>query len=167
MQAQPIRRTAFVLVAVSSVALASGCGSDVPEDLSLVSAKPEIVLNDAPPKGASVGDVETFHASVTDDGKAAGELYGSKLLVALPGTGGAPEGSARYQNQMTFVLEDGSITVQGVQDLPVNQGKRPGSGASETRAVTGGTGEYEGVSGTVKATTQADGSRTQQFSFDR
>jgi hypothetical protein len=132
----------------------------------VVSAKPTITQIDTGASGSSAGDYSVFSAAVTKDGQPYGSLYGQKLLVAEPGQAGAPDGLGRYENHLEFDLPDGTITVTGLQyyttdgsipDIALTQG--------EDRAIVGGTGAYEGARGVLRSTTNADGTRTQDFDF--
>ena len=136
--------------------------------LSLVSGKPELSDVDTGAPGPSVGDYVAFNAELLEGGQHVGWLYGTKTLVALPGERGASAESGRFLNVLTFDLADGTITVQGVQDTALVGDAthfKVGLSTEDERAITGGTGTYEGVSGYVKAETQADGSRVQVFHF--
>jgi len=142
----------------------SGCGgSSVPADLTLVSAPPIGTAVDNGPAGPSAGDLLVFRATVTKDGKPFGYLYGTKVLVALPGQSGAPKNFGRYQNQLNFVLPDGEITITGTQDYPMSLSGKLVPVA--TRAISGGTGAYAGVTGVLVSTEAKGEFRSQQFDF--
>ena len=68
-----------------------GCGSsDVPDDFTAISSRPDPNLVDTGEVGSGPGDYEIFHVSVQKDGKPFGHLYGLKLEVAEPPVPGAP-----------------------------------------------------------------------------
>lgn len=163
----PRRTTSLIAAGVASVAigLLAGCGSSGIPDLTLASQPPVGTTVDTGAAGDSIGDILVFNATVTKDGKPFGRLYGTKLLVALPGQDGALKGIGLHQNQLTFVLSDGTIQVGGVQDYPVG-GAKGKKVPPATRPITGGTGAYAGASG-VLTTTELDagGDRQQQFDF--
>ena len=153
-------------VAIASAVLLTGCASSGIKDLTLVSRPPVGTTVDNGAPGDSIGDILVFTAEVTKDGQPFGHLFGTKLLVAMPGQNGAPEDMGIHQNQLTFVLPDGTIQVGGVQDYPVG-GAKPGDKVPvATRPITGGTGAYAGASGVLTTTETGDaGDRTQQFDF--
>lgn len=161
---------------IAPIALAAcGGGSDWHpklKDLRLVSAPPKSVDLDLGEPGPSVGDITTFRAELSKDGVPVGYLYGTKTLVALPGTDGAPEGQAYFLNNITFVLEDGTFSVGGIQPLqvtgdathPYAAGNPKGDAVAE-RAITGGTGAYVGAAGAVRTSAGEGGSRNQEIDF--
>lgn len=153
-------------LAAVTLAACSGSSATAPSNFTMTTAKPDLTMVDVGDAGPSIGDYQVFHAVGTKDGEPFGHLYGLKLEVALPGQEGAPEGLGLFQNQLTFVLPDGDIVVEGVQyytqdgsipDITINEG--------ETRAIVGGTGAYAGARGTVLTTAQEDGTRMQEFTF--
>ena len=108
--------------------------------LTSVQAKGAERSIDAPPRGDSVGDRFVF-ASTLRDGKAlAGRMEGDCLAVDLKYEG--------LQCTLTAVLADGSITLQGAS----LSRRVPGASApsADVYAITGGTGAYVGVSGTMR-----------------
>lgn len=156
---------ALAAVGTAATLVLSGCGgSSVPADLSLVSAPP----NGGPVNGETapaLGQTLVFRAAVTNGGKPFGYLYGTKVLVAMPGEFGAPKDAGVYQNDLDFVLPDGEITVTGTQLYPLTglhstKGVRPA-----VRAISGGTGAYTGVTGTLTSMMLTGGYRTQVFHF--
>ena len=143
----------------------SGCGSSssVPADITLVSAPPD----GGPAAGqetVALGQTLVFRATVTMDGKPYGHLYGTKVLVAMPGEYGAPKTEAIYQNILNFVLPDGEITVTGTQVYPLD-GLSAAKVAPAVRAISGGTGAYAGVTGVLTSTQTTGRSRKQVFDF--
>lgn len=161
-------RKALASIAVLGLAAAlplAGCGgSSVPADFTASSTPPVGTTIDTGPAGPSVGDTLVFHARVLKDGKPFGYVYGTKVLVAMPGEFGAPKGFGRYQNQLSFVLPDGEITVTGTQDHPTS-GLMSAGVPVATRAISGGTGAYAGVTGVQVSTQVAGKGRTLQFDF--
>lgn len=162
------RGTSLAVACAAALAVAlplAGCGSStsVPADLTLESAPP----NGGPAAGQetpALGQELVFRAKVTRDGEPFGYLYGTKLLVAMPGEYGAPEDGAIFQNTLNFVLPDGEITVTGTQVYPLE-----GLGSQEvkpaTRAISGGTGVYAGVTGVLTSTQTTGKARKQVFDF--
>ena len=167
-----MRALVIAAAGVTAVGLLAGCStgsgsaSSKPADFTVTSAKPTLTLIDVGDRGASVGDYSTFSAAVSKDGQAFGVLYGLKLLVAMPGTNGIADGFGRYQNQLTFDLPDGTISVAGVQFYTLD-GSIPQTSLTEgeDRSVVGGTGAYAGARGTVHTTSDAGGTRKQEFHF--
>jgi len=154
-------------VALAALTLA-GCAnsSASPTNFTLITSKPTVTQVDTGDPGNSPGDYQVFSAAATKDGQAFGNLYGLKLEVALPGKAGAPEGLGLFQNQLTFVLPDGDISVLGVQyHSPDGSLPTSASADGETRAIVGGTGAYAGARGTLVSTAQEDGTRVQEFTF--
>ena len=156
------------IVAASAALLISGCGDDEPQDFEAISAAPSPNMVDTGDPGPSLGDYEVFHVSVQKDGKPFGDLYGSKLAVAEPPVEGAPgKDLGLFQNQLTFVLPDGTISIAGVQYFTTD-GSIPkySENDGEYRSIIGGTGAYAGATGVLHTTARPDGSRIQEFDFD-
>jgi hypothetical protein len=95
---------------------------------------------DAAPRGESVGDRFVFASTLRRSGAMAGRMEGDCLAVDKKFEG--------LQCTLTAVLADGSITLQGAS---LNK-RIPGAAASsgDVYAVTGGTGAYLGVKGTMR-----------------
>jgi hypothetical protein len=170
------RRNALFLVLGLSVplAVATSCSStktdaSSPISLDLVSGPPKTVLIDNGQSGPSIGDVDAFSADVTRGGKPFGTLYGTKTLVALAGEHGVPAGLGLFQNQLTFVLPDGTITVTGVQYYQLDTSNQAAVDAVRNlptvRSVVGGTGAYAGARGVMTTSLDHAGSREQHFAF--
>lgn len=156
---------ALALIGLAAALPLAGCGgSSVPADFTISTTPPVGSAVDTGPAGSSVGDMMVFHARVLKDGKPFGYVYGTKILVAMPGEFGAPKGLGRFQNQLSFVLPDGEITVTGTQDHPLGGLSSTGVPVA-TRAISGGTGAYAGVTGVLVSTQVAGRGRTQQFDF--
>lgn len=177
MNRQTFARPSSLAAAVLAIALGTGalaaCSSDSNDAtgantthvLDLVSGTPDTVKSDLGEPGPSVGDLSAFSATVTKDGKAFGRLVGTKILVVLPDT----DGVGTYQNQLTFILDDGTISVAGVQSYPVDTNnaaavKKVIEGTTQ-RAIVGGTGAYAGAHGVLTTAPQVDGSRNQHFEY--
>jgi hypothetical protein len=94
---------------------------------------------DAPPKGPSVGDRWLLASTLRRAGKTAGRLEGD--CVGVDKTFGV------LQCSVVVILPDGRLTLQGA-----SVSKRiPGvGGIGEQYAITGGTGAYEGATGTMR-----------------
>lgn len=166
--------TALALTGLVALGALTACSKDSKDAassessaivLDLVSGAPNTVKSDLGEPGPSVGDLSAFNADVTKDGKAFGRLVGTKILVVLPGE----DGVGTFQNQLTFVLDDGTITVTGVQPYPVDpnnaaavQKVREGT---THRAIVGGTGAYAGARGVLTTSEEKDGGRTQHFEY--
>lgn len=170
----PARITAALaltgLVGIGALTSCSGDSSDAKSTnktlvLDLVSGKPNTVKSDLGEPGPSIGDLSTFNADVTKDGKAFGHLVGTKILVVLPGE----DGVGTYQNQLTFVLDDGTITITGVQPYPVDPNNAAAVAkvreGTTQRSIVGGTGAYAGARGVLTTSEEKDGARTQHFEY--
>jgi hypothetical protein len=168
------KRTAFLSMAtagaLATVGLLAGCSSDDSglDEFTVVSAKPDQTLIDTGKGDYSLGDYTVFSAPVTKDGDGFGTLYGTKLAVAEPPVDSAPSSDlGLFQNQLSFVLPDGTISINGVQYFTVDGSiPDPSLGEGEVRAIVGGTGAYAGASGTLKTTARPDGTRQQEFDFE-
>jgi hypothetical protein len=175
-----VRRNSLLLLLGLSlpVAALTGCSSDKAETadngtssvtLDLISSPPKTVFVDNGESGPSIGDVDAFSATVTRDGEAFGSLFGTKTLVALPGEHNVPDGLGLFQNQLTFVLSDGTITVTGVQYFPLDTNNAVAvetvKNLATTRSVVGGTGAYAGASGVLQTSIDQAGGRVQHFEF--
>ena len=101
---------------------------------------PPLVRSKRSPETA--GDELIVRSTVkgTDDGT-------RYLMCAVARTGGSVE-TALYSCQVTYNLAGGTITAATVA--------RVGSGATVTAAITGGTGAYDGTSGTVSSKSGTD-----------
>lgn len=165
------RKAISVLSGIATVAVAlviGGCGSDGPQDFTAISSTPDPNSVDTGTPGPSLGDYEVFHVTVTKDGKPFGDLYGTKLAVAEPPVKGAPgKDLGLFQNQLTFVLPDGNISIAGVQYFTTD-GTIPkySENGGEYRSIIGGTGAYAGATGVLHTTARPDGTRIQEFDFD-
>lgn len=156
--------------ALATVGLLAGCSSDDsgPEDFTVTSAKPDQTLIDNGKSGYSLGDYNVFSAPVTKEGEDFGSLFGTKIAIAEPPVKDAPSNDlGLFQNQLTFVLPDGTISIAGVQYFTIDGSiPDPSLGEGEVRAIVGGTGAYAGASGTLKTTARPDGTRQQEFDFE-
>lgn len=164
-----IRLALAITLGCSMVAfLVGGCGDGGPEDFTAISSAPAPNSVDTGDPGPSLGDYEVFHVTVQKEGKRFGDLYGSKLAVAEPPVEGAPSKDlGLFQNQLTFVLPNGTISIAGVQYFTFDGSiPRYSENAGEYRAIVGGTGAYAGASGELHTTARPDGSRIQEFDFD-
>lgn len=77
-----VKAVAITLMDVSALVLSGCSSSSAPDDLSVVSGKPNITQIDTGAAGSSVGNYSVFDAAVTKDGQPFGVLYGQKLIVA-------------------------------------------------------------------------------------
>jgi hypothetical protein len=96
---------------------------------------------DTRPKGPSVGDRWLLASTLRQAGKVAGRLEGD--CVGVDKTFGV------LQCSVVVILPDGRLTLQGA-----SVSKRiPGvGGTGEEYAITGGTGAYQGATGTMRRT---------------
>ncbi len=135
--------------------------------LTLVSSKPDMTYVDVGPKGSSIGDYQIFSAGVRKNDEPFGMIYGLKLELTRPGAPSEPEGMSLFQNQITFMLPDGTISITGVQHYATD-GSIPGKSLEEgeTRSIVGGTGAYVGARGTVRTTARLDGTRLHELDFE-
>jgi hypothetical protein len=148
---------------------AAGGASSSIADFELQSAAPVISGVDVGATGPSAGDTEVFTAAISNDSKPFGTLVGTKVLLELGGQNSIPTGLGLFQNQLTFRLPSGDITVIGVQQFPLDTADRAAfaemAKTATVRAISGGTGEYVGARGEVTSVPQSDGGRVQKFHF--
>jgi hypothetical protein len=96
---------------------------------------------DARPKGPSVGDRWLLSSTLRQTGKVAGRLEGDCV--------GIDQRFEVLQCSVVVILPDGRLTLQGAY---ANK-KIPGVGGThEEYAITGGTGVYEGATGSMRRT---------------
>ncbi len=94
-------------------------------------------------------------------GKKVGVLVGHQERFDVQATGRDVETRMRT---LVFDLRGGQIVAQGVAVYPVGEGRfRPGK--AFRIAITGGTGEYAGVSGELVSILNKDGTYRQKFRF--
>jgi hypothetical protein len=138
-------------------------------DFELQSAAPVISSVDVGATGPSAGDTEVFTAAISNDSTPFGTLVGTKVLLELGGQNSIPTGLGLFQNQLTFRLPGGDITVLGVQQFPLDTTDTAAfaemAKTATVRAISGGTGEYVGARGEVTSVPQPNGGRLQQFHF--
>ncbi len=138
-------------------------------DFELQSAAPVISSVDVGAAGPSAGDIEVFTAAISNDGQPSGTLVGTKMLLELGGQDSIPSGLGLFQNQLTFRLPGGDITVLGVQQFPLDTSDTAAfaemAKTPTVRAITGGTGQYVGARGELTSVPQASGGRLQKFHF--
>ena len=109
--------------------------------------------------GISAGDVRMGRYELfTEDEESAGTMYFSSMV--MPHTKGAPQllGSA------LFNLDEGSITDSLVYELPDPANTNETPTGEVVAVITGGSGEYRNVAGTV-TTSEAEGDLRKVF-FD-
>lgn len=155
-------------VGIAGLLIVAGCAGGGPSDFSVISAKPDQTLVDTGKGKYSVGDYNVFSAPVTRDGDDFGSLFGTKIAVAAPPVKDAPaDDLGLFQNQLSFVFPDGTISITGVQYYTTDGSiPDPSLNKGEVRSIVGGTGAYSGVSGTLKTTARPDGTRLQEFDFE-
>ena len=136
---------AFVLGAASA-----SSGIAAPTEITVIEHDTTDKVVDIGKKGDSTGDVFTFHNAVydeTDTTKVGGDNGMCVRENPKKGT---------WECWWTTTLAEGQITVEG----PYSD-----TAATSTFAVTGGTGLYENVRGTMLGTTNADGHFVSAFSL--
>ena len=135
--------------------------------LVVTQAVPELTPVDVDPAGPSVGDRLEFTATLSIDGKPAGELNGV-LTVQTPGKS---DGNSVVKEQrtgtLTFQLSAAdSLTVNGTSKYQPNK-KEMEVGDPQVRSITGGTGAYAGAKGSVSTVHNADGTYTHTFTIEQ
>ena len=160
-------RVASGLLCCGLIGVPLACANQGVMHLTLTTAPPDITNVDVGPNGPSIGDYQVFSAGVEKDSEPFGMLYGLKLQATPPGAASVPEGMAVFQNQLTLMLPDGTISVTGVQVYPTS-GSIAGTSLEEgvTRSIVGGTEAYAGARGTIRTTARPDGTRLQELDFD-
>ncbi|MGH3540811.1 MAG: hypothetical protein ACRDTO_00300 [Mycobacterium sp.] len=145
----------------------AGCGGGSTESsLTVYEDPPTSNPVDVGGRGNSPGDSYYFFAGLRDQpgGALIGELYGSNTLVKPP-VPSKPDAEQRA-TLLFFVLgnRQDQIVVAGVPDYPPNA---PEFNPNQPvlRAVLGGTGKYNGVSGQLTSIRNSDGSYKQEFSL--
>jgi hypothetical protein len=96
---------------------------------------------DLPPKGPSAGDRVALSSTLHQPGKVAGRLEGDCAWV--------DQTFEVLQCSVVVILPDGRLTLQGAH---ANKKIPRIGGTQEEYAVTGGTGAYEGATGTMRRT---------------
>ena len=164
-------RTARALTAVPFVALSlisAGCQArSTAMDFTLVSPAPKIAGRadysvDLDPKGASPGDLSTWYATLTRDGKPAGHITGLRIVANLPNDiVGDPDSDERL-TLINYAQPDGTIVVAGQAPYPIGaESLKPLEPV--VRPVIGGTKAYLGARGEVTTTRQPDNTLVHQF----
>jgi hypothetical protein len=152
---QDMKRTAVGLAAVAALGVAvviPAVGqSQTQRTITLTSSTQSVKLVDLPPRGkSSGGDVLV---SVSRLKNQAGKRVGTSHLNCNVTQGSRSFEGATYECAGVNRLSDGTIAFSGVAKL--------GSAKVITVAVTGGTGAYEGASGTLVNTSTGDTTSTQ------
>ncbi len=140
-----------VAATVTAVVFAASGGAQQPGERTIVLVQREGKVNlvDNPPKaktgaGISAGDIFVFASkSFSQENNA---RVGTSHGVCVATLGGKDFAQASFYCTGTFVLKDGDIAWAWA-------GKQ---GRVATLAITGGTGAYEGASGTVKNEDRSD-----------
>ena len=152
---------------VTPLLLFTACGSDgtAAESTTLVVTQqaPTLVDIDLATEGKTVGDLLAFTAPITAEGGITGNLIGQLVTIDLadPATGDVVE--ERLGN-LVFDFADGTLVVAGGTEYPASE-REMQAGQPQTRAVTGGTGEYIGSRGEVTTERNADGTYTHTFTL--
>ncbi len=143
---KPLLLAAAATVALAGSTLIGSAGAQTtPATLELVQLERDVrggFVDNPPRRRESAGDVFTVRGPVRDAaGRAAGRATAAFTQTAKRSALGAA----------TFVLSGGQLMIAGVVD-----------GGTDTLAVVGGTGAYEGATGSVRIT---EGRRRTVFSF--
>lgn len=140
-------------------------GNGKSSTLVVEQAAPTLNPVDVDPPGPSVGDRLEFTASLTIDGKPAGELVGVLTTQKV----GKDDGTAVVKEErtgvLTFQLSDSdSISVNGTSKYSPKK-KEMDVNDPQVRAVVGGAGSYANAKGSVSTVRNADGSYTHTFTL--
>jgi hypothetical protein len=92
---------------------------------------------DLGPQGLSLGDEQIFHATLDQEGKRVGDVFGVGTVVQ------ASDSGLSSQVVSTAAFPDGTFTLQLLFQMRFADGPPP----IRHGAITGGTGAYRGVSG--------------------
>lgn len=154
-------RALVLTLALAPVAL-TGCGST---DHVVVTMSHGAVTNstyvDAAPEGPSAGDTRSVRVEgADDDGR-------SMHLDAVQTTTSVDEGGEQRLVSLVFTWDDtgSQVVVQGSATYPTGNNVLDKDTVVE-RAITGGTGEFAGASGTVISTHLADDTWTHELRID-
>ena len=140
----------LIIGTLGAIAFASPPRVAGPEDFTLISVHAHFKQSDIGRSGVSAGDVLTFDADVmdADQTELLGRQDGQCIFTRVV------DGEDRFEVcVLSFLLEDGALTVEGTFDQREDV---------NTFAVTGGTGVYTGARGQV----MADFSQGFEFAFD-
>ena len=162
-----MRRSSLIAGAVAcaaAVSLVAGCGSSVPEDFTVIQAPPRITDVDLTDAQGNRGDLYTFEAGLTRDGKPFGMLLGQTITAGAQGIGDRPRGFEERIANLVFRLPGGTITATGASFYPTARAQLPPE-KEQVRVITGGSGDYIGVGGEVRTVRQPDGTYQQAFRF--
>ncbi len=134
---------------VSSLALAAsgdGKGGQRRDAQTIQLTASSFATNDvfADPPDLSLGDYFVATEDLFEKGKKVGHDHATCTLTRLEAKTGKPETGA-VQCLITFMLSEGQITVQGVRTFAFDAQEPP----NFVLAITGGTGAYKTVRGTV------------------
>jgi hypothetical protein len=144
---KPLLIAAAATAALAGSTLIGSAGAQTtPATLELVQLEREVrtgFVDNPPRRRESAGDVFTIRGPVRD---ASGRRAGRAEAVFTQTARRSSLGNA------TFVLSGGRLMTSGIVD----------GGTTDTLAVVGGTGAYEGAAGTVRIT---EGRRRTSFSF--
>jgi allene oxide cyclase len=136
---------AFMLGAASA-----SSGIVAPTSISVLEHATHDTIVDVGAKGDSTGDIFTFHNAIYDSTDATKVGKDSGMCIRESPKAGT------WECVWTTILPDGSITAEG----PFSD-----TAPSDTYAVTGGTGLYENVRGSLVETVNAAGEYVLAFSL--
>lgn len=170
-----MRTTMIAIGLVTPLLLLTACGGDSADGaaaatsaeatttLVVTQQAPTLVDIDLTSDGKTVGDLLAFTAPIAAEGGSTGNLIGNLATIDLadPATGDVVE--ERLGN-LVFDFADGTIVVAGGTEYPASE-REMQAGQPQTRAVTGGTGEYIGSRGEVTTERNADGTYTHTFTL--
>lgn len=144
------------------------CGESKTSSLTVYQDAPTLNPVDVGAPKNSPGDAYYFFADVREEpgGSVTGQVYGTKTMVK-PAEPDDPDAEQRATS-LYFVFGDSQdqIVVAGVPDYPPNDAQFA-AGQPVLRAVLGGTGEYNGVTGQLTSTRNTDGTYKQEFSLTK
>jgi hypothetical protein len=106
---------------------------------------------DIKPRGESLGDQNIGAVTVRRDGKPIGRVFSQCTAV-----------DASYEGQMctiTLLTRDGQITAQAAGEHRALPGHGGNPGTDDVFAITGGTGNYAGSTGTVRPRSTSKGAK--------
>jgi hypothetical protein len=152
----PHRTKSLALASLAAAGLAiAGCGDDDSDGgdqqtLNFTAPSIDVVFTDLGKKGADPGDLRAFTQDLYEDGsdQSVGRLDGTVMLTDVDKLSGK---QVEYRaGEVQFTLDGGTIVAVG------NYIAEPGQAApidgGSTRAIVGGTGDYDGASGEVTST---------------
>ncbi len=108
--------------------------------------------------GSSVGDIIAGHGTLSL--KSGGQVYGDWNWVGQTTRVDIPGGMRWNMSTQQYQFDDGEIYTQGLLELPAGSVSPT---EDQVFVVTGGTGDYEGVRGSMKMVVKSDTKRVMKF----